>query len=168
MTIAELKNTIASMTGAINARTNKTNFIAVTCEDGVAKVEIKTALAKDTKNHTAFDLDAAVEAYKAWEAENALKAAERASKPKVAKGPNPEAQARRDALDAAIVALPSFTQATATDVWNQLPESVKPKVVMPVGQALKRLVESGAVATEVITLETESGKPKNKTVYTKG
>lgn len=161
MTINELKNVITAIEGAQNARANKTNFIVIPCEDGVAKVNVQIALAKDTKNHTAFNMDAAVAEYKAWEAETALRAAERAAKPKTVKGPNPEAQARRDELDAKIAALPSFTGYTATDIFNalagQLPENV---LVMQVGSSAKRLVAAG-----VLTTSTREGD--KKTYYSK-
>lgn len=161
MTINELKNLIAGIEGAQNARNNKTNFIVIPCEDGVAKVNVQTALAKDTKNHTAFNMDAAVAEYKAWEAETALKAAEKAAKPKTVKGPNPEAQARRDELDAKIAALPSFAEYTATDIRNALGNSVADNVlVMQVGSAAKRLVEKG-----VLTVSTHDGDKKS--YYTK-
>jgi len=161
MTINELKNLIAGIEGAQNARNNKTNFIVIPCEDGVAKVNVQTALAKDTKNHTAFNMDAAVAEYKAWEAETALKAAEKAAKPKTVKGPNPEAQARRDELDAKIAALPSFAEYTATDIRNALGNTVADNVlVMQVGSAAKRLVEKG-----VLTVTTKDGDKKS--YYTK-
>ena len=161
MTINELKNLIAGIEGAQNARNNKTNFIVIPCEDGVAKVNVQTALAKDTKNHTAFNMDAAVAEYKAWEAETALKAAEKAAKPKTVKGPNPEAQARRDELDAKIAALPSFAEYTATDIRNALGNTVADNVlVMQVGSAAKRLVEKG-----VLTVSTKDGDKKS--YYTK-
>lgn len=161
MTINELKNAILNFDGAQNARNNKTNFIVVPCEDGVAKVNVQAALAKDTKNHTAFNMDAAVAEYKAWEAETALKAAEKAAKPKTVKGPNPEAQARRDELDAKIAALPAFTEYTATDIRNALGNTVADNVlVMQVGSAAKRLVEKG-----VLTVATHDGDKKS--YYTK-
>lgn len=161
MTINELKNVITAIEGAQNARANKTNFIVIPCEDGVAKVNVQIALAKDTKNHTAFNMDAAVAEYKAWEAETALKAAEHAAKPKTVKGPNPEAQARRDELDAKIAALPSFAEYTATDIFNalagQLPENV---LVMQIGSSARRLVAAG-----VLTTSTREGD--KKTYYSK-
>ena len=161
MTINELKNIITGIEGAQNARNNKTNFIVIPCEDGVAKVNVQVALAKDTKNHTAFNMDAAVAEYKAWEAETALKAAEKAAKPKVQRGPNPEAQARRDELDAKIAALPSFAEYTATDIRNALGNTVADNVlVMQVGSAAKRLVEKG-----VLTVSTHDGDKKS--YYTK-
>lgn len=163
MTINELKNVIMGIAGATCARSNKTNFIVVPCEDGIAKVEVKAALAQDTKSHTAFNMEAAVAEYKAWEAESALRAAERASRPKAVKGPNVEAQARRDALDAAIKAMPAFTGKTATDVFNALNEADRPKTVMMVGSALKRLAEAGVVTSA------RSEDPKDqKSYYTKG
>lgn len=162
MTINELKNVIMGVEGATMARSNKTNFIVVPCEDGVAKINVTLALAKDTKTHAAFNLEAAVAEYKAWEAESALRAAERAAKPKTVKGPNVEAQARRDALDAAIVAMPAFAGKTATDVFNALPETDRPKTVMMVGSSLKRLVEAGVVTSA------RAEDPKDqKSYYTK-
>lgn len=155
MTINELKNAILNFDGAQNARNNKTNFIVIPCEDGVAKVAVQAALAKDTKNHTAFNMEAAVAEYKAWEAETALKAAERAARPVKVKGPNPEAQARRDELDAAIVALPSVVEMTATDIANAVKVSydVTP---MLAGSAAKRLVEKGVL---VVTNRENDKKP---------
>ena len=161
MTINELKNVIMGIEGAANARSNKTNFVVIPCEDGVAKVNVSVALAKDTKNHAAFNLEAALAEYKAWEAESALKAAERAAKPKVPKGPNPEAQARRDELDAKIAALPSFTEYTATDIHKALAGQIADNVlVMQVGSSAKRLVAAGVLTTSV----REGDK---KTYYTK-
>lgn len=161
MTINELKTILSGIEGAQNARANKTNFIVVPCEDGIVKVNMQVALAKDTKNHTAFNMEAAVAEYKAWEAESALKAAERAARPKAPKGPNPEAQARRDELDAKITSLPAFTEYTATDIRNALGNTVADNVlVMQVGSAAKRLVEKGVLATS-----TREGD--KKTYYTK-
>lgn len=161
MTINDVLSTVMGISGATNARANKTNFIVIPCEDGIAKVEVKTALAKDTKAHKAFNFDAAVAEYKAWEAEGALKAAERAARPVKVKGPNPEAQARRDELDAKIAAMPSFTEYTATDILNALAGQVAENVtVMAVGSSAKRLVEKG-----VLTLSNREGDKKS--YYTK-
>lgn len=161
MTINELKNLISGMEGATMARANKTNFVVIPCEDGVAKVNVTVALAKDTKNHAAFNMEAAIAEYKAWEAETALKGAERAAKPKVQRGPSPEAQARRDELDAKIAALPAFVEYTATDIRNALGSSVADNVlVMQIGSAAKRLVEKG-----VLTVSTREGDKKS--YYTK-
>lgn len=165
MTINELKNLITAVEGAQNARVNKTNFIVVPCEDGVAKVNITTALAKDTKNHAAFNMEAAVAEYKAWEVAGALRDAERAAKPKTVKGPNPEAQARRDALDAKIEALPAFTEYTATDIFNALQGQLADNVlVMQVGQSAKRLVDKGVL---IATKHENTDKKDKKTYYTK-
>jgi hypothetical protein len=162
MNTAEIISKIMEIPGATMGRANKTNFIVVPTEDGYSKVSVTAALAKDTKNHSAFNYEAAVAEYKAWEAEAALRAAERANKPVKVKGPNPEAEARRQALDAAITALPSFTNATATDVFNMFVEGEQPKTVMLVGSALKRLVEAGVV----VATKSEDAKDK-KTYYTK-
>ena len=161
MNINEVKNVIMGIEGATMARANKTNFIVIPTDEGCVKVAVQIALAKDTKNHVAFNMEAAVAEYKAWEAETALKAAERAAKPKVVKGPNPDAQARRDELDAKIAALPSFTEYTATDIHNalagQIPENV---LVMQIGSSAKRLVAAG-----ILTTSTREGD--KKTYYSK-
>ena len=161
MNINEVKNVIMSIEGATMARQNKTNFIVIPIDEGFVKIAVQTALSKDTKNHSAFNMGAAVAEYKAWEAEGALRAAERAAKPKAVKGPNPEAQAKRDELDAKITALPAFTEYTATDIFNalagQLPENM---LVMQIGSAAKRLVKAG-----VLTVSTKDGDKKS--YYTK-
>jgi len=132
---------------AAMCRTNKTNFIAIPTEDGIVKVNFGVALAKDTKNHKAFNFEAAKAEYKAYTAEVARKEAEKAAKPVKVKGVNVEAQARRDALDAAVEGMPSFTDFTATDVMNALagviPENT---TVMAVGSAAMRMVEKGVLS----------------------
>ena len=155
MTINELKTLISGIEGAMNARTNKINYIVVPCEDGVVKINTTVAMEKDTKSHKAFNMEAAIAEYKAWEAENALKAAEKANKPVKVKGPNPEAQARRDELDAAIMAMPSFAEMTATDIANAVKVSydVSP---MLAGSAARRLVEKGVL---VVTNRENDNKP---------
>ena len=159
MNKTEILNTILAIPGAQMARQNKTNFVAIPCEDGIVKVAVGTALANDTKSHKAFNLEAAVAEYKAYEAETALKAAEKANKPTKVKGPNPEAQARRDELDAKIAGLPSFTEYTATDILNALAGQVAENVlVMQIGSSAKRLVEKGVLTSEV---------KEKKTYYTK-
>ena len=159
MNKTEILNTILAIPGAQMARQNKTNFVAIPSEDGIVKVAVGTALANDTKAHKAFNLDAAVAEYKAYEAETALKAAEKANKPVKVKGPNPEAQARRDELDAKIAGLPSFTEYTATDILNALAGQVAENVlVMQIGSSAKRLVEKGVLTSEV---------KEKKTYYTK-
>lgn len=162
MTNSEILSVILSMPGAQMCRANKTNFVAIPTEDGgYAKVAIGTALAKDTKAHKAFNFDAATAEYKAWEAEAALRVAERANKPVKVKGPNPEAEARRQALDAQVAGLPAFTDYTATDILNALAGQVAENVtVMAVGSSAMRLVEKGVLS---MTLD-----EKKKKHYTKG
>lgn len=146
----EVLNTIMGIPGAQMARQNKTNFVVIPTDEGIVKVSIGTALAADTKAHKAFNMEAAVAEYKAHEAEVALRDAERANKPVKVKGPNPEAQARRDELDAKIAALPSFTEYTATDIMNALKGQLADNVtVMAVGSGAKRLVEKGILTAEV-------------------
>ena len=157
MTINELKSLISGIEGAVNGRQNKTNFIVVPCSDGIVKIATTVAMDKDTKTHKAFNLDTAVAEYKAWEAETALKAAERANKPARVKGPNPEAEARRQELDAKVSALPSFTDYTATDILNALSGQVGENVtVMAVGSSAMRLVEQG-----VLTMNMDEKKKKH-------
>ena len=147
MTKNDVLSIILGIAGAEKCRANKTNFIAIPTEDGIVKVSVGTALAEDTKNHKAFNFEAAKADYKAWEAEGALRAAERANKPVKVKGPNPEAQARRDELDAKVAALPAFTDATATDILNALAGQVAENVtVMAVGSSAMRLVEKGILS----------------------
>lgn len=162
MNSSEILSTIMSIPGAAMGRANKVNFVVIPTEDGYVKVNVTVAQTKDTKNHKAFNAEAAIAEYRAWEAEAALRAAEKASKPKVVKGPNPEAQARRDALDAAITNLPQFENWTATDILNALMGNGTDgnQTVMAVGSAAKRLVASG-----VLTVETND---KGKSFYTKG
>jgi len=156
----EVLNTILSLEGATMCRQNKTNFVAIPCEDGIVKVSVGTALAEDTKAHKAFNFEAASAEYKAWEAESALRAAERANKPVKVKGPNPEAEARRQALDNQVAGLPSFTDYTATDILNALAGQVAENVtVMAVGSSAMRLVEKGVLS---MTLD-----EKKKKHYTK-
>ena len=157
----EVLNTILSIPGATMARANKTNFVAIPCEDGIVKVSVGTALAEDTKAHKAFNFEAATAEYKAWEAEAALRAAERANKPVKVKGPNPEAEARRQALDAQVASLPAFSDYTATDILNALAGKVAENVtVMAVGSSAQRLVEQG-----LLTMTVDEKKKKH---YTKG
>ena len=159
MTNSEILSTILAMPGAQMCRVNKTNFVAIPTEDGYAKVAIGTALAKDTKAHKAFNFDAATAEYKAWEAETALRIAERANKPVRVKGPNPEAEARRQALDAQVASLPSFTDYTATDILNALAGKVAENVtVMAVGSSAQRLVEQG-----LLTMTLDEKKKKHDT-----
>lgn len=159
MTKNDVLSVILGIAGAEKCRANKTNFIAIPTEDGIVKVSVGTALAEDTKNHKAFNFEAAKADYKAWEAEGALRAAERANKPVKVKGPNPEAEARRQVLDAQVAALPSFTDYTATDILNALAGQVAENVtVMAVGSSAQRLVNQG-----LLTMTVDEKKKKHYT-----
>lgn len=150
MTKNDILNTILAIPGAHMGRANKANFVVVPTDEGILKVSMTTALSIDTKNHKAFNADAAIAEYKAWEAEAALRVAEKANKPVKVKGPNPEAQARRDALDAAISAMGAFENFTATDILNALTGVVPENTtVMAIGSAAQRLVANGVVAMAV-------------------
>lgn len=151
MNKSEVLSTILSIPGAQMARQNKTNFVAIVADDGIVKVPVTMALTEDTKNRKAFNLDAAVAEYKAWEAESALRAAEKANKPAKVKGPNPEAEARRQALDALVAGLPSFTDYTATDIMNALDGQLAENVtVMAIGSSAMRLVEQGILTVDIV------------------
>ena len=157
MTNVEILNTILSIPGASMARQNKTNFVVVPSEDGYVKIAVSNALAKDTKAHKAFNAEAAIAEYKAYEAEVALREAEKATKPVKVKGPTPEAEARRQALDAQVAGLPAFTDYTATDILNALAGKVAENVtVMAVGSSAMRLVEQG-----VLTVTMDEKKKKH-------
>ena len=161
MNTNEILNTILTIPGAQMARQNKTNFVVVPTDDGFVKVAVANALAKDTKAHKAFNAEAAIAEYKAYEAEVALREAEKANKPAKVKGVNADAQARRDELDEVITALPSFTDSTATDIMNAIEGKVAFTLTpMNVGQSAKRLVEKG-----VLTVSTKDGDKKS--YYTK-
>lgn len=155
----EVLSTILSIPGATMCRANKTNFVAIPADEGYVKVAVGGVLMEDTKAHKAFNFDAAIAEYKAWEAECALKAAERASRPEKVKGPNPEAEARRQALDAKLKGLPAFADYTATDIMNALAGQIEDNVtVMAVGSSAMRLVEQG-----VLTVTMDEKKKKHYT-----
>ena len=150
MTNAEILNTILSISGATMGRVNKTNVVVIPTDEGFTKVSLTSALMQDTKNHKAFNAEAAIAEYKAWEAESALRLAEKANKPVKVKGPNPEAQARRDALDAAIGNLGAFENYTATDILNALAGAVPENTtVMAIGSSAQRLVANGTMTMAV-------------------
>lgn len=161
MTNVEILSKILEIPGAAMGRAGKSNFVVIPTEDGYTKVAITAALSKDTKTHKAFNAEAAIAEYKAYEAEVALREAEKASKPVKVKGPNPEAQARRDELDAVIGAMPAFTDCTATDIMTAIEGKVAFTLTpMNVGQSAKRLVEKG-----VLVASTKEGDKKS--YYTK-
>jgi hypothetical protein len=161
MTNVEILSKILEIPGAAMGRAGKSNFVVIPTDEGYVKVGVTAALAKDTKTHKAFNADAAIAEYKAYEAEIALREAEKANKPVKVKGPNPEAQARRDELDKVISGMASFTDCTATDIMNAIEGKVAFTLTpMNVGQSAKRLVESG-----ILTVATKEGD--KKAYYTK-
>jgi hypothetical protein len=160
MNMNGILQSILSLEGATMCRQNKTNFVAIPTEDGIVKVNVSVALAKDTQNHKAFNFEASKAEYKAYVAEVARKEAEKASKPVKVKGVNPEAQARRDAIDKAIADMPSFTDYTATDVMNALTGVIAENTtVMAVGSSAMRMVEKGVLSVRM--------DEKGKKFYTK-
>ena len=150
MKVNEIVNAILSLSPeATMCRQNKVNFIAIPTDDGYAKISVGTALAKATKAHDAFNFEAASAEYRAWEAEKALKEAEKATKEPKAKVVNAEAQARRDALDKAIGAMPAFADYTATDILANVGDVPDGTTIMAVGSSALRLVEQGVLSVRV-------------------
>lgn len=157
MNMNDLVSTLMAIDGAIMCRQAKHNFVAIPAEvvDGVQtylKVSVATALSKDTKSNPAFNPETAHAEYEEWLAESTARAEERANKPPRQVGPNPEAQARRDALDALISGLSSVKNATATEIFNALTDAgtlPDKTTVMSVGSSAKRLVEAGKFSVEV-------------------
>lgn len=157
MKMNDLIATLTAMDGAFMARQNKHNFVAIPGEvvDGVQtylKVSVATALSKDTKTNPAFNPEIAKDEYNEWLAESEARAVERANKPPRPTGPNPEAQARRDALDTLIAGLGKIEHATSTDIYNTLVDAGKlpeKTTIMSIGSSAKRLVEAGILAVEI-------------------
>ena len=157
----EILSIIKGIAGAEMGRANKSNFVVIPTDEGYVKVNVVEASMKDANGRKAFNAEAALAEYKAWEAESALRAAEQAAKPKAVRGPNLEAQARRDELDAKIAALPPFAECTATDIMAALTGQLTFNVTrMSVGQSAKRLVDKGVLV--VTTKENDK-----KSYYTK-
>ena len=166
MTKNDVLSAVMALEGATMCRQNKSNFVAIPVEDGFVKVNVATALAEVSGNHQPFNFEAAKAEYKAWETAAALRAAERANKPAQVKGPNPEAQARRDEMDAKIANLPAFTDYTATDIMNALAGQLADNVtVMAIGSSAGRLVEKGILTVDI---RKDEKNPKGKKYYTKG
>lgn len=154
-----ISSILSNFGGATMVRTGDTNFIAIPTgdpEQPYVKVTVGNLLAKDTKNHTAFNFEEAVASYKNWEsAKN-----EKANTPKKEKPVNVEAQARRDALDARITQwfaeeAEAGKAYTATDILMAIDTG---DTVMAVGSSAIRLANLG-----VINMTVEN----NKRTYTK-
>lgn len=156
----DVLSTILAIEGAQMARQNNTNFVVIPSDEGYVKVAVGVALAKDTKTAKAFNAEAAIADYKAWEAESKLRDEQKANKPTKTKAVNTDAQARRDALDNTIADLAEIDNATATDILTALNGKVPSNVtVMAVGSSAMRLVDKGVLK---VTLDA-----KGKKHYTK-
>lgn len=163
MTNTSILSTIMStFDGATMVRVGKTNFVAIPTGDPVqpyVKVAVGNLLAKDTENHSAFNFDEAASAYQNWSADQTTKA----NAPKKEKTVNTEAQARRDAMDAALIGwfedvAEAEKQYTATDLLNLVP-GFDQYTVMAVGSCAIRLANEGAIKMEL--------NEKGKKMYSK-
>lgn len=126
------------------------NFVAIPTGDAeqpYVSVKVGDLLAKATKVNPAFDFDSAVAEYTAFEQAQI----EKANKPKASKGVNPEAQARRDAMDAEVRGFFATAEQgkryTVTEIANAVP-AFADAIIMQVGSACKRVAESGDIRTE--------------------
>lgn len=142
-------STISTIDNAVLCRTESMgNFYAIPTEDGYVAVKVSALLNKDTANHKAFDVESAKAKYEAF----AKAQEEKANKPKVERGVNAEAEARRNAYDKAISDF-FATEAergkrySSTEVKALIP-SFADVTVMAVGSALIRVAKNGNISTE--------------------
>lgn len=154
----EIMSAIISNIGGTVVRKNSENFIAIELEDGTyAKIAVSGLLSRDTKVNRAFNLEECVNQYAEWQKVQEIKA----NQPKKEKAVNTEAQAKRDAMDAALTewfntSAEEGKQYTATELVNALFPNESPMVV---GSSAIRLANNG-----VITMEKDA---KGKRHYSK-
>ena len=149
---------VSSIEGATMVRKGNENFFAIPMEDGTyAKISVGHLLSRDTKANKAFDFTSARAQYECWKTEADAKA----NKPKKVKGPNVEAQKKREIMDAMLEAYVGTMNGefTATDVLNGCKELPTNTTVMAVGSSLIRLADKGVISFRM------DGKKK---VYTLG
>ena len=135
------------------------NFLAVKGEvvDGVQTyygVKVWKLAAKATKTNPAFDVEAAHAEYEA----HAAKQAEKASKPKVSKEPDPEKVAAKERRQAGLLEYMTENagvEVTSNDVFTALKDSVYDGcLIMAVGSDLQAL----AKVDEKLTVRVEKSK----------
>lgn len=135
------------------------NFLAVKGEvvDGVQTyygVKVWKLAAKATKTNPAFDVEAAHAEYETY----AAKQAEKASKPKVSKEPDPEKVAAKERRQAGLLEYMTENagvEVTSNDVFTALKDSVYDGcLIMAVGSDLQAL----AKVDEKLTVRVEKGK----------
>ena len=134
------------------------NFLAVpdAVVDGVQTykaVKVSSLLFKPTKANPAFDVDTASKAYIEFEA----KQAEKASKPKATKAPDPakvEAKAKRQAGLLKYMKDNTGVEMTSHEIFTAIPDVYDGCLIMAVGSDLQAL----AKVDENLTVRVEKGK----------
>lgn len=144
---------------AVMCRTESAgNFLAVpdAVVDGVQTykaVKVSSLLFKPTKANPAFDMESASKAYIEFEA----KQAEKASKPKATKAPDPakvEAKAKRQAGLLKYMKDNAGVEMTSHEIFTAIPEVYDGCLIMAVGTDLQAL----AKVDENMTVRVEKGK----------
>lgn len=144
---------------AVMCRTESAgNFLAVpdAVVDGVQTykaVKVSSLLFKPTKANPAFDVDTASKAYIEFEA----KQAEKASKPKATKAPDPakvEAKAKRQAGLLKYMKDNTGVEMTSHEIFTAIPDVYDGCLIMAVGSDLQAL----AKVDENLTVRVEKGK----------
>ena len=144
---------------AVMCRTESAgNFLAVpdAVVDGVQTykaVKVSSLLFKANKANPAFDVESASKAYIEFEA----KQAEKASKPKKSKEPNPakvEAKAKRQQALLDYMKQNGNVEMTSLEIFMALPDVYDGQTMMTVGSDLKAL----STTEDVLTCEVKDGK----------
>ena len=144
---------------AVMCRTESAgNFLAVpdAVVDGVQTykaVKVSSLLFKPTKANPAFDVDTASKAYIEFEA----KQAEKASKPKATKAPDPakvEAKAKRQQALLDYMKQNSNVEMTSFEIFVALPDVYDGQTMMTVGSDLKAL----SATEDMLTCEVKDNK----------
>lgn len=144
---------------AVMCRTESAgNFLAVpdAVVDGVQTykaVKVSSLLFKPTKANPAFDVESASKAYIEFEA----KQAEKASKPKATKAPDPakvEAKAKRQAGLLEYMKDNAGVEMTSHEIFTTIPDVYDGCLIMAVGSDLQAL----AKVDENLTVRVEKGK----------
>lgn len=134
------------------------NFLAIKGEivDGVQSyyaAKVSALMYKPTKVNPAFDVEAAHAEYEAY----AAKQAEKASKPKASKAPDPakvEAKAKRQQALLDYMKQNGNVEMTSLEIFMALPDAYDGQTMMTVGSDLKAL----SATEDMLTCEVKDGK----------
>ena len=149
--------------GSTMVRRSKQNFIAVPVgqnEEGITeymKVAVGTLLAKDTTNHSAFDYDAAVAEYEAWDAAQK----EKASAPKKSKGRTPDPAKQEAAKKRQQAALTWLRDNSGEHTATEIKAAIDPEnavTIMQIGSDLKEIVKGYGEDACPIVADNKGGK----------